>query len=536
MIGLLLSCSNPTPAPAATEAAATEAAADFADACEAEFELQLPPFDVHFAVLTDAEGTPQAGAESITACPEGEVDWPCSHLDALDQTFRTASGERVCDPEQPDQCITFRYKDHRFYDEVIDQGQCTGMLSAARRKMTPALDSSQIYADLRAGALACTDADILDPAAINIFLFDNPITGIISSFATAHTSRWSACAPYIFIEHSRLPATPGEAFAYGVNQHEMGHIFGLDHLCMGLDDPTYPATNIMQGTGSSCCCECGDARGYDPEGVWQQQVCYDCSAAEFGDRCTERPGEQCEEPQCQDKVSTGDRSAGFSAAQIGDAATGADQITVMIAQARDLHACWCAADRASGARRWVVHGETSCTPGSGRFSLVPFADRHIPLLIEGDPLSPLAMLQTAEGPRPLPLDWGEPGEVSLRWDCDDPGPTFTSRRPAAAYLLPLRALGWPGEQALVLRLDTARQKLWVELQGQPGVFEVLNLTPAAGEWRWRWRKGTTALQGTLAVAGQQLQLRILGGQHGAHTLPAQTLMLPRQKFPMPPSL
>ncbi|MDG1481412.1 MAG: hypothetical protein P8R54_17590 [Myxococcota bacterium] len=508
MVALLLACTHAEEASSVDTAPPPLLSEDiFEDACEAELQRQLPPFDVHFSVVTDHPDAPIQSAESITDCPPGDTRWPCSHITALTETFITEAGDPVCDLEHPEQCVTFRYKSHRFFDDIEDSSGCQNVIRAGRGIRTPLTHSGTAIADLRAATQGCTDSEIIDPYALNLLVFDNSVSGIGTSFATAYTSRWSAgCAPYVYIEVSRLPATPGEEFLYEVNQHEFGHIFGLGHTCLGIDEAPYPDSNIMQGTGSSCCCECGPDLNIDPESIWATQVCYDCSAVTPSDRCDERPGGQCGEPECTANVSNGNRNLGFSDAQIGNLSSGEGQISTILERARGQHACWCRAALAQGHRRWTVSGEATCRPGAGVFRLQqldPKRPEHLtPLRVSGDPLTPLASVVFS----------GTAGdEVALSWTCPaTAADTFTSHRPEVAYRLPLSALGSDLADSLTLRLDTSRALLWVELSGQPGEFRVLRLHGTA--MRWQWPGPGRQLSGTLRAVEGALELTLSSGE------------------------
>ena len=510
MVIFLLACSAAVEAPPEDTAPPTESFLEsdiFYDACEAEFERQIPPFDVHFSVLTDSPQAPVAGEESVTSCTPEDTRWPCSHISALTKTFIDAEGNPVCDPEHPEQCIRFRYKDHRYFDALVNAPGCNDAIAAARGIRTPILDSGGVITALREATAQCTDSEIIDPYAINVLLFDNPISGLVTSFATAYTSRWSAaCAPYVYIEVSRLPSEAGEDFRYAVNEHEFGHIFGLDHVCRGVDEAPYPDTNIMQGTGSSCCCECGPDRSEAVDSLWSTQICYDCSGVSPTDRCSERPVGQCSEPECTTQVSQGSRNEGFSSSVLGSARSETDQLTTILATARGQHECWCRQALASGHRRWTVEGEATCSPGQGVFRLLKLdpnrPDHLTPVRLSGDALSPLADIEIQ----------GSAGEeVSLSWSCSQP-PTeiFTSHRPTTAYRLPLSALGSDLADNLILRLDEDRQQLWVALEGQPGEFRVLQLL--GKKQHWQWPGPGRAIRGTVQRSEGALRIKLASGE------------------------
>lgn len=346
MIALLLlaaACSRgageaPAPAAEPTE----EEAARIVEACDAAAQDVLAPFDLHFVsfvspslVAPPPEGFDGCGAES--------TGWPCDHLRALQETFADDAGQPVCDPDAPEQCIQFRYRSHHVVSGP-EETRCPALWYRAQRPMSPLLTTTEQRSLLREAASSCADPDIFPPGAITVLLFENPIPAAETSFATGHRSSGSPpCTPFVSIEAGRRPDALGEPFAAAVNQHEMGHIFGLNHLCRAVTDSRYPSTNIMQGTGGSCCCECGEALGQDRDSVWSREVCVDCSAQSEGDQCTLLPTRgQCAQPDCTAWVGNGDRSEGFSAAEIGSYSTGDDQITTILDTARAIQSCWCA--------------------------------------------------------------------------------------------------------------------------------------------------------------------------------------------------
>lgn len=320
-----------------------EEVAQIAETCAASASAELAPFDLHFVSFVSTEQVPPP-PDGFAGCEADTAGWPCDHLRALQERFVDAAGQPVCDPDAPDQCVRFRYRSHHVVSGP-DETRCPALWYRAQRPMSPLLTTTEQRALLREAASGCTDPDIFPQGAITVLLFENPIPAAETSFATGHSSKWSpSCAPFVSIEAGRRPDTPGSVeFGAAVNEHEMGHIFGLKHLCRPLTDPRYPSTNIMQGTGGSCCCECGDLLGQDRGGVWSREVCVDCSAQSPDDACTALPQRaQCAQPDCTAWVSNGDRSEGFSADEIGSYSTGEDQITTILATARAIQACWCA--------------------------------------------------------------------------------------------------------------------------------------------------------------------------------------------------
>ena len=353
---LLLGCPAPPSASTEGEEAAVMSTADLDPAllaaCEAELGGQIPTFDVHFTALLPREEVDFPPSD-VASCDGDETRWPCSHLRALEQNFVTAEGGPVCDPADPSQCVTFRYASHTVIRGPEDS-DCPELWYRARQGMDPTKTSAEGYTQIRAAARDCADPRVLRPGAINVLLFDDPVPGARTSFATRHDTRWAPlCTPYVTIERGRLPTEAGSVEFYSAaNEHEMGHIFGLDHTCRSPADPRFPSSNIMQGTGGSCCCECAEAKNYEPGSIWAESVCVDCAALDEADRCTpDSAYAQCDQPDCTRHVTNGDRAEGFTDAEIGEHNTGEGQIAVIIAEARALHACWCAQERLQASPR-----------------------------------------------------------------------------------------------------------------------------------------------------------------------------------------
>jgi hypothetical protein len=176
-------------------------------------EPEVPVFDVHFAVIT---ARPEAARAATHAALRREVS-------ILNRRFVDAEGRPV---------VRFRFKAARVYDEVRG--------SSCR---FAALGDSRDPYDSDGWAEAfneCDDPKVRDPRAINFYVYD--------SDGTCHGKRNSG-RPYVLIDWARL-GHQGQS----PEEHEMGHAFGLDHVCApGAEMET--STNIMASA------ECGKGSG-----------------------------------------------------------------------------------------------------------------------------------------------------------------------------------------------------------------------------------------------------------------------------------
>ena len=176
-------------------------------------ESEVPVFDVHFAVIT---ARPEAARAATHAALRREVA-------ILNRRFVDAEGRPV---------VRFRFKEARVFDEV--RGSSCRFVALG--------DSREPYdSDGWAEAFnACADPKVRDPKAINFYVY--------ASDGTCHGKRNSG-RPYVLIDWVRL-GHQGQS----PEEHEMGHAFGLDHVCVpGAKMET--STNIMASS------ECGQGSG-----------------------------------------------------------------------------------------------------------------------------------------------------------------------------------------------------------------------------------------------------------------------------------
>lgn len=183
---------------------------------------QNPPvFDIHFVVMTQREGI-----ENKTSVPQLKKE-----VDILNEYFIGANGVHP---------VKFRYKGQRAIQELNDSS-CIEFLRLVDSAATFDWDR---WTDM---FNSCSDPRVVDPHAINFYIYDayNREDGFKDRTSRG---RNNGSRPFIFLDWERLNHQ-----TQSPEEHEMGHVFGLVHVCAEgatLDTPTNIMASRDCGKGS----------------------------------------------------------------------------------------------------------------------------------------------------------------------------------------------------------------------------------------------------------------------------------------------
>jgi hypothetical protein len=173
---------------------------------------ELLTFDVHFCVITSNKA---AHAKATLAQLNKEVD-------ILNQYFVSESRAPL---------VRFRFKSAHFWHDVA-------ALDCALVKM----GDTKLSTGYLQAFNQCQHPQVRDPNAINFYVYDE--TPGVNSHGRRNSNR-----PFVMVDWARLNHAEQSA-----EEHEMGHAFGLGHMCVPGARGNTP-TNIMashedcQGSG-----------------------------------------------------------------------------------------------------------------------------------------------------------------------------------------------------------------------------------------------------------------------------------------------
>lgn len=180
---------------------------------EGGFESSL--FKLHFSVITD--GGSQSDAASIEQL-EKEVA-------ILNMYFVTEDRRSI---------VNFEFNSASLYSDHSDS-DCTLVHMSQ--------DGVEYTSDDWATAVNdCTDSRVVNPNALNIFIYDSYSNGSMFDDVTSR-GRLNDNHPYVLLDWERLDHT-----TQSPEEHEMGHAFGLEHICVEGAELT-TSTNIMATAG-----------------------------------------------------------------------------------------------------------------------------------------------------------------------------------------------------------------------------------------------------------------------------------------------
>lgn len=247
---------------------------------------RLDEFDVHFIVIApthDSSGNPyydRNGNPLHDRIPTDDnvltdpvvgrlsgADVFRREVDILNEFFvmEDETGDRT--PVSKDGAeIRFRYKSHHYLGDILQTN--AALLEYGRQEDWQKLcqDEYPAYYGGSPGCWIddiwdCNDRRLYDPLAINIFIFDNMRPDCANhtvdpfekmSFGSRN-KRGDEYRPFILIDYWRI------LHRDYAEEHEMGHVFGLRHVCDPNVGNPYDASetrpvdsNIMQGSGCSC--------------------------------------------------------------------------------------------------------------------------------------------------------------------------------------------------------------------------------------------------------------------------------------------
>lgn len=184
-------------------------------------ELNPPVFDIHFVVMTQRDGI-----ENKTSVQQLQRE-----VDILNEYFVGANGVHP---------VKFRYKGQRTIRELNDSS-CMEFL---RLGDTAAEFDWDRWTDM---FNSCSDPRVVDPNAINFYVYDAYSREEGFKDRTSR-GRNNGSRPFIFLDWERLNHQ-----TQSPEEHEMGHVFGLAHVCAEgatLDTPTNIMASHDCGKGS----------------------------------------------------------------------------------------------------------------------------------------------------------------------------------------------------------------------------------------------------------------------------------------------
>ena len=145
-----------------------------------------------------------------------------TEVDILNRYFVSESGENL---------VEFVYKDLTYYD-ADNLSQCSLLFLSNIEEDTESRD-------WRNAVNNCQNSDVVDPKAINFFIYD--AWNSDKEFESVRSlGKFNDGKPYVILDWWRLGHNHQSP-----EEHEMGHAFGLEHICDPSVTTNDMSSNIM---------------------------------------------------------------------------------------------------------------------------------------------------------------------------------------------------------------------------------------------------------------------------------------------------
>ncbi len=165
------------------------------------FANDLISFDIHFVILTKNE----------KAHKKATLNQLKKEVDILNKHFVSENNEKI---------VNFQFKSAAFYDDIANS-KCEFIRLG---DSTEKYDKKRVHKEY----FLCDDRKVRDKKAINIYIIDSysPLYGF-DRYTTSRGAFNKASHPFILLDWKRLNHTK-----LSPEEHEMGHCFGLGHICV----------------------------------------------------------------------------------------------------------------------------------------------------------------------------------------------------------------------------------------------------------------------------------------------------------------
>ena len=179
-------------------------------------------FPINFVIMTD-----NGSAKSLTTYSDME-----NIVTTLNRYFAAEDCRSISNKKK---LVTFTMGSYLPYSKAKLRG------SVLFRQINTGVD----YLGDRINDLFDNEEDelIRDPNAINVYIYDSGLDGDSGPDKTGH-GRFNGGYPYVMLDYARINTRDQAA-----EEHEMGHAFGLTHICNSMIDDNRQSSNIMTSAG-----------------------------------------------------------------------------------------------------------------------------------------------------------------------------------------------------------------------------------------------------------------------------------------------